>query len=71
MKRNKVCTTNSEVMDNVHQHYPNAKQVPVCMGKTISTIYEDETYTKQIAEVLYEYTTRGAMFGYDYKLVYL
>ena len=73
MKRNKICKTNLEVMDNVHQHYPNAKQVPVCMGNTISNIYEDETYTKQVAEVLYHYPGNGSagMFGYDYNLTYL
>lgn len=73
MKRNKIFKSNLDLMTSVHEHYPNAKQVPVAMGNTVSNIYEDDTYTKQVAEVLYHYPGDGSagMFGYNYNLIYL
>jgi hypothetical protein len=70
-KRSKVFKGHMDLMDAVRKHYPNAQPVPVCMGNTVSNIYEDKTMEKQVAEVLYHYSASAGMFGYDYKLVYL
>jgi hypothetical protein len=64
--------TFSEAFQAVKDKFPqkDLTPVPVAMWETIYSICERESF-ETVAELQYDYSFRGAMFRYGYKVVYI